>query len=208
MEVELLHYSPIELAAKAARKCTATRFNNMDDEDKRVLSNVSFKGHTSVIEHIVYTFDIPVMSRAVLQEMARHRIASPTVQSTRFTLGKMLLRKNMSQQDFRDILHQTGDEEIDELIYCHLAKLKTLMEKRKETGHPIKNDIAKYALPEAFLTTMQWTINARSLSNFLNLRTVSGALQEIQDLANAVIAVIPEDHQILYPQIFGKVAHG
>lgn len=50
--------------------------------------------HKSVLEHLVYSFDIDGISRAVLQELARHRTASLTVKSTRYTMSKDLKKEN------------------------------------------------------------------------------------------------------------------
>lgn len=46
--------------------------------------------HHSVLEHVVLTYSIKGTSRGVLQELARHRIASPTVRSTRYTMSDVL----------------------------------------------------------------------------------------------------------------------
>lgn len=46
--------------------------------------------HGSVAEHVNLTFLIKGTSRGVLQELARHRIASYTVRSTRYTMGTFL----------------------------------------------------------------------------------------------------------------------
>jgi len=46
--------------------------------------------HMSVAEHINFTFDISNTSRGVLQELVRHRIASYTVRSTRYTMSSVI----------------------------------------------------------------------------------------------------------------------
>jgi thymidylate synthase (FAD) len=46
--------------------------------------------HHSVLEHVVVSFYIEGISRGVLQELARHRIQSLSVRSTRFTMGHVL----------------------------------------------------------------------------------------------------------------------
>ena len=60
------------------------------------------------------------------------------------------------------------------------------------------NDIAKYNLGEAYKTEEQLTINARSLQNFLSLRSDKSALWEIRQLAHAVYDALPEDHRYLF----------
>jgi len=200
MKVELMYHSPIYLAVKAARKCTHTEGakSACEKDDMELLQKIIKMGHTSVIEHIFYTFDIPELSRACLQEIARHRIASPSVQSTRFTLGKPL-NKELSMEEAEAMLHMSGDEDIDNLNLSQLLNLRMIM-----TRKGLKNDVAKYALPEAFKTTMMWTINARSLRNFLQLRTAPRALKEIRELAHAIMRELPVQHDILYHDILTK----
>ena len=62
----------------------------------------------------------------------------------------------------------------------------------------VSNDIAKYMLPEAYKTSLVMTINARSLQNFIALRSDKHALWEIQDLAKAMYNALPEDHKFLF----------
>lgn len=51
----------------------------------------------------------------------------------------------------------------------------------------VANDKAKYCLPESYKTELTWTINARSLQNFIALRSSKSALWEIRDLANMIL---------------------
>lgn len=57
--------------------------------------------HHSVLEHASLTFLIKSISRGVLQELARHRIASYTVRSTRYTMATVLNAYNASWK-FKD----------------------------------------------------------------------------------------------------------
>ena len=60
-------------------------------EDSELLHNLAWVyHHHSIIEHTVLSFYIEGMSRGVLQEFARHRIASYSVRSTRYTMGPIL----------------------------------------------------------------------------------------------------------------------
>jgi thymidylate synthase (FAD) len=62
-----------------------------DVNDSKLLEDLSFVHfHHSVIEHSVVTFFIKGTSRGVLQELARHRIASYSVKSTRYTLDELM----------------------------------------------------------------------------------------------------------------------
>ncbi len=60
------------------------------DKDKELINRVGNKfKHSSTLEHLNYTFYIQGISRACLQEVARHRHTSPSVKSTRYTLKEL-----------------------------------------------------------------------------------------------------------------------
>ena len=63
------------------------------ENDKKLIMNVINKGHTSTLEHINFTFGVSGISRAMLIELSRHRIASMSVKSTRYTLKKDLVNE-------------------------------------------------------------------------------------------------------------------
>ena len=68
-------------------------------KDRELIDRVGNKHkHSSTLEHLVYTFDIEGVSRALLQELARHRMASLSVKSTRCTpivTGKQIGRAHV-----------------------------------------------------------------------------------------------------------------
>ena len=88
---------------------------------------------------------------------------------------------------------------VDEVDYASIIGLEFL---RKNLNNKIENDISKYAIPENFKTSLVMTINARSLQNFLELRSSKHALWEIQDLAKAMYEAIPNEHKFLFDDIF------
>ena len=90
---------------------------------------------------------------------------------------------------------------VDEVDYASIVGLEFL---RKNLNNKIENDISKYAIPENFKTSLVMTINARSLQNFLELRSSKHALWEIQNLAKDMYDAIPEEHKFLYESIYGN----
>jgi thymidylate synthase (FAD) len=62
--------------------------NNKSSALLHQLSHVYF--HESTLEHIVFNLLLKDVSRGVLQELARHRLASPTVKSTRYTMNTLI----------------------------------------------------------------------------------------------------------------------
>ena len=198
MKVTLLHYTPLPVAAHAIRTCWQS-FDKSDKggpKDQELIDRVGNKyKHASTLEHLVYTFYIQGISRALLQELARHRMASLSVKSTRYTLKELKNAKPFDEEDFEGAskyIVLTGNEMVDR------ASIKALNELQKILQAGISNDIAKYCLPECYKTELTWTINARSLQNFLALRSSKSALWEIRNLAFAIFEALPEDHKYLF----------
>ena len=158
-------------------------------KDKALIERVGNKNkHASTLEHLNYTFDIDGISRACLQEVARHRHASISVKSTRYTLKE--LKEGIGSLD--DYVVLSGNDIIDD------ANWKQINELQEALQEGVSNDIAKYMLPEAYKTSLVWTINARSLQNFLSLRTNKAALWEIRELAYQLYNRLPEEHKYLF----------
>jgi len=93
----------------------------------------------------------------------------------------------------------TGDDFTD---YQSVVILEML---RQNVIRGTANDISKYNLVEAYKTSLVWTVNLRSLRNFMSLRTDKSALWEIRELACAVYEQIPEDHKYLLVDTVKKV---
>ena len=204
MKVKLLNYTPLEVADIAICKCYGNEPHSDSEKVKARIDRVAnVSKHASTIEHLYYSFDIDGISRACLQEVARHRIASYTVKSSRYTLQELKKEELLSYNE--DVLNL-----IDSVVskYCVLtshdlvnAKIaRQLVHLRSVLMSGVPNDVAKYCMPEAYKTSLVMSINARSLQNFLELRTSKHALKEIQDLARALFEAIPEEHKFLFKE--------
>lgn len=80
MQVTLINYThnANTLAGMAAAKCTKS------DSPMLALKHAIQSGHESVIEHAVFTFEIDGVSRVLLAQLTRHRLASYSVESQRY----------------------------------------------------------------------------------------------------------------------------
>lgn len=197
MKVELLHFTPIMIAVNAIRTCynSCDKSDDLGEKDIKLLQSIIKNKHLSTIEHLSYNFKISGISRALLQELSRHRIASLSVKSTRYTLREL---KNVNQDELKDYLVKISDT-IDEYNRFRLATMQALINEQN-----LSNDELKYMLPEAFKTELMLTINARSLRNLLELRLSSKALKEFRELAKAIYREIPEPHRVLFDDIIEK----
>lgn len=209
--------------ASVSMVCNECNSENIDIEkvcgskDRELINRIGNKyKHASTLEHISINFTIEGISRACLQEVARHRIGvSPSVKSTRYTLKELkkevdlneLMQKSYfylrgfdhsldkfpeAKKVFSKYLVFTGDYLVDTNSILALVNLQKALEQG------ISNDKAKYCMPESYKVDLALTFNARSLQNFLSLRTNKAALWEIRDLANALYEAIPEDYKYLF----------
>ena len=204
MKVELLSYTDLSVCDIAISKCYGKEpYEELEKQQARINRVANVSKHASTIEHLVYSFDIDGVSRALLQELARHRIASYTVKSTRYTLKELKGEKEFDLDE--NSIHRASEYVVmTSNSYVNAKIIRALEELRLLVADNIPNDITKYAMPEAYKTSLVMTINARSLQNFLSLRSSKHALCEIQLLAKAMYDKIPNDHKFLFKDAIYK----
>ena len=205
MKVNLIQHSSLSTCVRAIRTCWDSHekggcytepTDNILESDKKLLARVVLQHkHGSTAEHINYSFDIDGISRACLQELARHRHASMSVKSTRYTLKELKEHDKFSLVRPSDYL--VGNSNTEAVNNHNIQALENLYHTLKDG---VSNDIAKYCLPEAYKTSLVWTINMRSLQNFLALRTNKAALWEIRDLAYEIYKQLPEEHKYMFTE--------
>ncbi len=198
MRVTLLFHTPLSVCSHATRTCWQS-FEKGDcggEKDKELIDRVGNKfKHASTLEHLNYNFYIQEISRACLQELARHRHASFSVKSTRYTLKELRNEAKFRENDFENAgryLVFCGNEAVDN------ASIKALENLRELLQTSISLDLAKYCLPESYKTELTFSINARSLQNFLSLRSSKSAVWEIRALARALFEALPEEHCFIF----------
>ncbi|ANV98174.1 thymidylate synthase, flavin-dependent [Helicobacter enhydrae] len=201
MQVQLLYHTPLSLCVQAGRTCWQSQdkggcYLSPTDEivevDQGFLDRILNKHkHGSVAEHLHYNFAIEGISRACLQELARHRHASLSVKSSRYTLKELKSEKKLEENACKYLV-MSGNEKVDRASIEALKHLQSLL------LEGISNDLAKYAMPESYKTALAWSVNARSLQNFLTLRSSSSALWEIRKLALSLYEALPHSHRFLY----------
>jgi thymidylate synthase (FAD) len=170
-------------------------------KDKSLIKAVIKKNHQSVLEHCSYNFFIEGLPRYILQELTRHRMASYSVQSSRYTLSKLKGHEPFIQlgnggylthPDCGKYVYLSGNQRFD------IKTIRDLDFVRECVNEGFPNDEIKQILPEAFLCNLMMTINVRSFRNFLELRTDPSAHFLIQELAFRMYDVVPESHKFLF----------
>jgi thymidylate synthase (FAD) len=99
---------------------------------------------------------------------------------------------NEQRKRAKKYINFTGIQQIDDRSILELELL------RQSIQEGFSNDEAKYNLGENYQVDLFWSINARSLQNFLTLRMSKRAHFEIRELANKVYKAIPEEYKFLF----------
>jgi len=183
MKVSLIEATPFadQLCGEAAAVCTDT------DNYEKSLQHAMESGHTSVLEHAVFTFRVEGLSRAALAQLTRHRLASFDVQSQRY------VRLDNWKAVIPDSIARSGLlNEAEGCIRNSMDVYRRLM----EAGVPAED--ARYVTPQAVTTTLIMTMNARELLHFFSLRTCNRAQWEIRRLADQMLKLCMAECPVIF----------
>ena len=210
-KVKLIRYTPApeELVALAAKLCYSA--SDLDDlsegvekkDQTKFINRLMDMGHLSPVEHASFTFGIEGVSRSLLAQITRHRIASFSVQSQRYVaLGD-------DETGFDYIMPPAIEALGEEAAAEYRRQMDTIngwyQTWRKKLGTGEKsNEDARFVLPNASATRMLVTMNARELQHFLELRCCNRAQWEIREVAWQMLALAWE----AAPALFEKTGPG
>jgi len=166
------------------------------EADRKLLKYLLDNKHETPFEHLVFTFHIkcPIF---VARQWFRHRIGSFNEISGRYvkldTEFWVPLEWRSNNQENKQSSSDAGFTPVEaERLYrkYHSALDLSAMiyEELLESG--VAREQARGVLPLATYTEFYWTVNARSLFNFLRLRMDTAAQHEIQVYANAILDLV------------------
>lgn len=222
MKVTLLAHTPMpEYAVASAAKLCYSKSNidgireNLDDEKvSGFVEMLAQIGHESPIEHASFTFGIEGVSRSLLAQITRHRMASFSVQSQRYVeesqfeyvLPPEIEKDEEAKKIYIENMNraQADYDKLTEILSKkHFEEFSSLGQDEKTAKRNAEKkaiEDARFVLPNACTTKMIMTMNARSLLNFFSHRCCNRAQWEIRELAT-------EMYKLVYnvaPHIFVK----
>ena len=196
-KVELLNYTsnPEETIATAAKLCYSdatieTIKTGVESKDiSKFIERLLSLKHMSPFEHASFTFGIEGVSRALLAQITRHRIASFSVKSQRYVSAS-------TQETFNFVIPPRIEELGEDYKAKYIAEMTQMQEWYNEWqtllggNNESSNEDARFVLPNAAETKMIITMNARELMHFFNLRCCNRAQWEIREVAWEMLRLV------------------
>lgn len=208
LKVALIRHtlSPEETVALGARLCYSRA--TIDDLTHRVsakdqtdfVQKIMGMGHESVLEHASFTFGVEGVSRVLLAQLTRHRLASFSVQSQRYVsyengFGYIMPPKIAALGEEAQSEYHRQMQQMHQWYCAWQEKLGT-----GEGG----NEDARFVLPGACETRLMMTMNVRELRHFFALRMCSRAQWEIRAMATEMHRLCME----VAPALFADAGPG
>jgi thymidylate synthase (FAD) len=201
--------------ANSARVSFGRRKEELDDSDRGLITFLMRERHGTPFEHNAFRFHIrcPIF---VAREWFRHRVGSFNEFSMRYARAT----DDFYVPDSGDVRTQVGkpgaysfepvDPELAEETRERLREIYdaayTAYEELVERG--VARELARAVLPVGAYTEFYWTVNARSLMNFLSLRAADAAQREIRQYAEACETFLASQMPVTYEAFIanGRVA--
>ena len=199
----------------AARVSFARGKQELEAEDEGLIGCLLRNRHGSPFEHNAFRFHVrcPIF---VMREWIRHRWSSfnefsmryarasdefyvPAAEDVRQQVGKP---GAYSFEPVEPALAESARKEIETVCEEAYAAYYRLV----EAG--VARELARAVLPVAAYTEFYWTVNARSLMNFLSLRNAETAQREIRRYAETIESLFAERMPITHAAFIsaGRIA--
>lgn len=220
LKVKLLTHTPnpLEVIHTACRQCYCDEWAGDDPlYIKAIQEHETFKkkinlirriissGHTSVLEHVSFTFAVAGISRALSHQAVRHRVGLVFSQQSQryvaandfpYVIPPHIQKHEHINKRFAEIMDYLGAgyEEIRQML---------ITEGYEKTA----NEDARFVLPNACETKFVVTLNARALLNFLSLRCCERAQWEIRQLARMMLREVSAIVPVVFEQAGAPCEH-
>jgi thymidylate synthase (FAD) len=211
LKVILLSHTPVpqEVVAMGARLCySSSDIGELQEgitgrEQAFFLEKLLGSGHLSPIEHASFTFGIEGVSRSLMAQITRHRLASFSVKSQRYVSAAS---PGSEDRVFDYIIPPRIEALGPQYVQEFARQMKQIQEwydfwhaKLTAAGETASED-ARFVLPNATETKLLVTMNARELRHFFSLRCCNRAQWEIRALAITMLKLVKAIAPVLFKE--------
>jgi len=185
MYIELIAITPNAEAVieQAGRTCYQSTSRTGQDSKRNFIRRIIENGHHSVLEHASATFRITGVSRSFTHQLVRHRLCAFSQRSQRY-----VNEKNFTFVEPESIREKT---EAHELFEWFIAEAKDTYCKLQELG--IKNEDARFVLPNAVQSEIVISANFRELRHIFYVRCNRHAQWEIRNVALQMLRIMKKE---------------
>lgn len=199
MRVSLLTCTPdpLRVIYTAYRQCCSTTSAEvlygtpLPPNARRFVQSCIDAGHTSPLEHVAFTFAVSGVSRALSHQLVRHRIASYSQKSQRYTPSDVFVIPAAIEKHENRMVKDVFDHALNTAWSAYQQLL--------EMGVPRED--ARSILPNASETSIVVTMNARALLNFFELRLCERAQEEIRELAELMRDLCRKELPVVFDEV-------
>ncbi|HAU84921.1 MAG TPA: FAD-dependent thymidylate synthase [Lachnospiraceae bacterium] len=172
--------NPVNAIEQAASNC----YDSTPTKSGAIMKSCYKSGHHSVLEFCNFHFHIEGVSRALLAQLTRHRMASYAVRSQRYVREDgfgFVIPDTIKKDQFSSVLYRAA-----------MDKIKSAYDGLIKSGIPPED--ARYILPNACETVVDVSMNLRELIHFMNERLCTRAQWEIRRMATGMKNVVTEQY--------------
>jgi thymidylate synthase (FAD) len=193
MKVELIALTPdperiIEIAA---RTCYQSGDKMVPEKLGELLPKLIAMGHESPFEHATATFRVSGVSRAMTHQFVRHRLLAVSQKSQRY----------VSEGNFEWVTPPSVPDGDKAEFDRDMDVMRSMYKKWKDKG--LKNEDARFVLPNACTTEMVVSANFREWRHVFDVRCHRRAQWEIRDACLAMLVVLNQHA----PHVFADQAN-
>ncbi len=209
--VRLVDFMGGDIAVVQSARVSYASDSKGEQADRKLINYLLKNDHMTPFEQSVFKFHVscPIF---VMRQWIRHRMASYNEISGRYTEVKdeFYIPKVWRGQDVKNkqgsVAANVPHEELTRLIDEQVRASYDAYQKLLKLG--AAREMARMILPLNGYTQFYWTINARSLMNFIALRADAHAQWEIQKYAEAVAAFFEGKMPWTFAAFLGHVWKG
>lgn len=183
---------------KACRTCYRSEDKITDDSYKKLISNCITRGHESVLEHEKITIQM-ICDIGVYKDLTRHRIASFSIESTRYCNYS----KDKFSNELKFIEPVNIDKESDLYAYWENTMKRIEMNYLHMADAKATPDQMRMILPHSTAAQVTMTTNIREWKHILSLRASKHTHPSIQQLMIPLLL----DFKKQMPEIFNSVEY-
>jgi thymidylate synthase (FAD) len=185
----------------AGRNCYRSHDKITDNSHETFIKSIVNRGHESVLEHCSISVEITT-DRGIMAEITRHRIASFSIESSRYcNYGKDKFGNEITF--IKPNFWNDDDHIAKRLIWVETMNfIETQYMKLLELG--AKPEEARSILPNSTKSTIVMTANLRSWRNYFNLRCDRSAHPQVREISVQILAKFYELVPVAFSDLYNR----